>query len=106
MNDPDIDGNIGKSVDARRARGRENAKVKRGHTGRRLKMTYQTIHRFIPATEKHGIKTACGIKLVRGVGNYFADDGRMIEISDKGQPFDCKRCLAVLETSTGKKMKA
>ena len=62
-----------------------------------------TVHRFIPATEKHEAKTACGIKLIIGLEGYSGTygkskmDGGLIEITGKGQPFDCKRCRQVLE---------
>lgn len=56
-----------------------------------------SIHRFIPATEKHGPKTACGIKLKRGKDGYRAWDGYKIETTDKGQTLDCPRCLRVLK---------
>jgi hypothetical protein len=68
-------------------------------------MTFRTIHRFIPATTKHGIKTACGIKLLTGPlvedGNVVIEaitsDGGFVVISNKGKPFDCKRCRFILE---------
>lgn len=55
-------------------------------------------HRYIPPTNKHGPKTACGIKLRRKPdGTRRASDGYLIETTEKGQPFDCKRCRRQLE---------
>lgn len=62
-----------------------------------------TIHRFIPASEKHGQKTACGIKLrFDGYQIYMqADDGGIIRVSAKGEHFDCPRCRNRLELRHG-----
>lgn len=62
-----------------------------------------TVHRFIPAAAKHGDKTGCGIKLacaepawsLQKVGT--TDDGALIYVTAKGEPFDCPRCRRVLE---------
>lgn len=63
-----------------------------------------TIHRFIPATEKHGPKTACGIGLDALTieppldGDLMrANDGGMIRVAHKGHVFDCKRCKAAID---------
>ncbi len=65
-----------------------------------------TVHRFIPAADKHGAKTACGIKLHNDVTSNedgsvitgYTDDGtHILDLTGKGKPFDCKRCRAVLE---------
>jgi hypothetical protein len=66
-----------------------------------------TVHRFIAAGPKHGNKTACGIKLHPDVTanedgsiitGYTADGTHLMDMVGKGQPFDCKRCTAVIET--------
>ena len=56
---------------------------------------HRIIHRFIPASPK----TACGIKLVAFMDDRIAvaDDGGQVATSNKGKPFDCKRCRVVLE---------
>lgn len=59
---------------------------------------FRTIHRFMPATEKCGTRTACGIGLLTRYGDLCeADDGGTVKVSDKGQPLDCKRCRFVLD---------
>jgi hypothetical protein len=60
---------------------------------------HRIIHRFIAASPKHGAKTACGIKLVAFMDDRIAvaDDGGQVATSNKGKPFDCKRCRVVLE---------
>lgn len=60
---------------------------------------HRIIHRFIPPSPKHGAKTACGIKLVAFMDDRIAvaDDGGQVATSNKGKPFDCKRCRVVLE---------
>jgi hypothetical protein len=64
---------------------------------------HRTIHRLVPATEKHGHQTACGIR-VSEVGPEWlekkvakAEDGGFIKLTGKGEAFDCKRCTAVIE---------
>jgi hypothetical protein len=61
-----------------------------------------TVHRTIPATGKHGWKTACGIKtdvVLEGPLGLYAKalDGWNVTVSEAGQPFDCPRCRRVLE---------
>ena len=63
---------------------------------------YKTVHRFIPAIGlKHGDKTACGIELYLHAtpekAEWVALDGMVISLTEKGKPFDCKRCRVVLE---------
>lgn len=67
-------------------------------------LQHRTVHRFMPAAEKHGTKTACGIPLLCGflcdgeaIG-AMADDGGVLAVSMKGKQFDCTRCRHVLET--------
>lgn len=58
------------------------------------------VHRFIPASPKHGAKTACGIRLHADdhhQTSVMALDGGLIRVSGKGEQFDCKRCRSVLE---------
>jgi hypothetical protein len=72
---------------------------------------HHTIHRFIPATDKHGNKTACGIKVGEAQpvwsDDKFAptDDGGAVYVRMKGKPFDCKRCRAVLEQHHANRLK-
>jgi hypothetical protein len=64
---------------------------------------YKTVHRFMPATERSGAMTACGIKLASS--ELFCSNpqqgrdehGSLIAVSTKGQPFDCKPSRVVLE---------
>lgn len=58
-----------------------------------------TVHRFIPATKKHSAKTACGIHLFFYGNDVTCLDVFNIEmqVSHRGQPFDCKRCRSQLE---------
>ncbi|WP_024517105.1 hypothetical protein [Bradyrhizobium sp. Tv2a-2] len=66
----------------------------------------RTVHRFVPASDKHGNKTACGIML--RPGRLQPEDPPIVEVLDeyesrllvakKGEPFDCKRCTATIET--------
>lgn len=62
------------------------------------------IHRFIPASLKHGQKTACGIKLrLDGYHLYMqCDDGGIVSVSPKGEHFDCPRCRNRLELLHGR----
>ena len=65
-----------------------------------------TVHRIIPASKKHGLKTACGIKVgvvLEGYSGLYAKslDGWNVTVSETGQPFDCKRCRRVLELRHG-----
>lgn len=67
------------------------------YTSKRL--TYLTVHRIIPAGPKHGLKTACGIKLApTGIPGYYsdADNGGQVSVTEKGIRFDCERCDRVL----------
>ena len=74
--------------------------------------SYRTVHRFLPATEKHDAKTACGIKLISTVPplesepvvEMLAADGGPIAVSEKGKKFDCKRCRLVLERHHANRM--
>jgi hypothetical protein len=66
-------------------------------------ITHSVVHRVVPPSTKHGLKTACGIKLVcvleGSEGALYAktDYTRdLLTISEKGKPFDCKRCERVL----------
>lgn len=56
-----------------------------------------SVHRFIPASEKHGPKTACGIRLFRSPDGFVASGNYKAAFTEKGQPFDCERCRRVLE---------
>lgn len=69
-----------------------------------------SIHRYIAATHKHPAKTACGIKLMPGQimvpDNWQrslvrSDDGIELEVTNVGQPLDCKRCLDRLRLRKG-----
>jgi hypothetical protein len=63
-----------------------------------------TIHRFIPAHPhgKHGDKTACGIEIVcQDNGGGRDAGGALIQMTDRGQQFDCVRCRRVLEIRHG-----
>ena len=61
-----------------------------------------TVHRFIAEGLKNHDKTACRIKLYLHAtpdkAEWVALDGKVILTAEKGQPFDCKRCIAVIET--------
>lgn len=61
---------------------------------------YAVVHRLIPAGPKHGLMTACRIKLsptiMPGV-HSDSDYGGLISVTEKGLPFDCERCRRVLE---------
>lgn len=66
---------------------------------------HRTIHRFIPAGPRNEAKTACGIRIssgpmaIDGTAINDASDGYggVVAVVLKGQPFDCKRCQAVIE---------
>lgn len=67
------------------------------------KAVHTVVHRVIPPNDKHGLQTACGIQLVCALegseGALYAktDYTRdLLTISEKGKPFDCKRCERVL----------
>lgn len=60
-----------------------------------------TIHRLIPSNKKHRAKTACGIEIISvhegSQGLYAVTQGSYkLAVSEKGKPFDCKRCNRVL----------
>ena len=59
------------------------------------------VHRLIPPGAKHGAKTACGIKLIAvldGSRIYGkTPDGGSVILTEKGKPFDCRRCRDRLE---------
>lgn len=58
-----------------------------------------TVHRVIPAGPRNELRTACRIKLAPTdiPGCYSdADNGGLISVTERGQPFDCKRCNRVL----------
>ena len=63
-----------------------------------------TVHRYIPAAKKHEAKTACGIRIASfdpGSEGWKPSastlDGSHLDVTEKGEPFDCKRCRSVLE---------
>jgi hypothetical protein len=66
-------------------------------------MVHSVVHRVVPPSNKHGLKTACGINLVRLIegseGALYAKTDYTrdsLSVSRKGKPFDCQRCNRVL----------